>query len=288
MAGAAAEHTLEQETPMQKTFSTPEPIALYVEIGSGDITLHADDVTETVVDVDGKGADETVVEQRGDQIVVIGPRRGGGFLGGGGQLSVHVTLPTRSNLATKLGSADLGVRGTLGSCSLKTGSGDIGLEDVDGDLLVESGSGDLGIRAVTGDTRVKSGSGDIRAERFDGDASISTGSGDVEIGVAAGGVQVKSGSGDMRVREARDGVGLSTASGDLVVDLLARGELHANNVSGDIRVGVPAGIPVWTDVSTVTGSVRSSLHGAGQPEEGQDFIELRAKTVSGDISLEQL
>jgi hypothetical protein len=34
--------------------------------------------------------------------------------------------------------------------------------------------------------------------------------------------------------------------------------------------------------------VRSDLEGAGEPEEGQDYIELRAKTVSGDIQLEQL
>ena len=45
---------------------------------------------------------------------------------------------------------------------------------------------------------------------------------------------------------------------------------------------------MWTDISSVTGSVRSNLQGAGQPAEGQDYIELRAKTVSGDVYLEQL
>jgi hypothetical protein len=45
---------------------------------------------------------------------------------------------------------------------------------------------------------------------------------------------------------------------------------------------------VWTDLTTVSGAIRSSLEGAGQPTEGQDHIELRAKTVSGDIVLTQL
>ena len=72
------------------------------------------------------------------------------------------------------------------------------------------------------------------------------------------------------------------------MDRMRRGQLTAKNVSGDIRVGVPAGVPVWTDITSLTGSVRSNLEGAGEPEEGQDFIELRARTVSGDVHLEQL
>jgi hypothetical protein len=272
---------------MQKTFSTPEPIELYVELGSGRLTLRTDAGTETVVDVEGKLADEVSVEQHGNRIAVIAPRRAG-FFGNGNSLDVHVALPHDSKLVTKLGSADLAATGRLGDAALKTGSGDIELDEVSGDLLVESGSGDITLGSVEGGTRIKSGSGNVDAGRFGAEASISTGSGDVEIGIARQGVQVKSGSGDMRVREAQDGVALSTASGDLVVDSLHRGELRASNVSGDIRVGIPGGVPVWTDVSTVTGSVRSTLVGAGRPEDGQDYIELRAKTVSGDILLEQL
>ena len=52
-----------------------------------------------------------------------------------------------------------------------------------------------------------------------------------------------------------------------------------------MRIGVPAGVPVWTDISTVSGRIRSDAEGAGQPAEGQHHIEVRAKTVSGDIVL---
>lgn len=272
---------------MQKTFDTPAPTSLYVELGSGEVTLRCDEVAQTTVDVSGRLAEEFVVEQRGDQIVVLGPRNRGGFFNGSDKASVHVTMPSGSALATKLGSANVTCSGRLGETRIKTGSGDISLDLIDGEALVEAGSGDISVNETTGELRAKSGSGNVEIGQAGASVSVSTGSGDTEIGTAARSVSVKSGSGDMTVRRAQDDVSLSTASGDLVVETMLRGQLQAKNVSGDIRVGIPAGVPVWTDLSTVTGRVRSSLQGAGQPDEGQDWVELRAKTVSGDIHLEE-
>jgi hypothetical protein len=272
---------------MQKTFETPEPTSLYVELGSGSLTVACDDeVTRTTVDVTGKYADDVTVEERGRQIVVLAPKNRSTFFGND-KTDVHVTMPSGSSLATKLGSADVACTGRLGETRIKTGSGDVSLDLVDGKALVEAGSGDIEVGEVTSDLRAKSGSGDVEVGRAAGPASVSTGSGDVEIGTAAAAVTVKSGSGDLRVRDAHDDLSVSTASGDLVVEQMRRGQLHAKNVSGDIHVGIPEGVPVWTDISSVTGQVSSDLVGAGQPAEGQDYIELRAKTVSGDIRLEQ-
>ena len=121
-----------------------------------------------------------------------------------------------------------------------------------------------------------------------GAVTVSTGSGDVEIGTSGSAAVVKTGSGDLRVGESYDDVSLATGSGDFVIDHAHRGRLTAKGASGDVRVGIPAGTPVWTDLTTVSGAIRSSLEGAGQPAEGQDHIELRAKTVSGDIVLTQV
>jgi DUF4097 and DUF4098 domain-containing protein YvlB len=272
---------------MQNIFSTPGPASLYVEIGSGDVAVRVEDTDRTVVDVDGKYADEVVVEQRGTEIVVIAPKHHPGLFGSS-DLQVRATVPAGSDLATKLGSADVSATGRLGAARIRTGSGDVRLQDVDDEVVVETGSGDLLVGSAGGELRVKSGSGDVAVTHLGGPGSVSTGSGDVEIETAAGPVAVKSGSGDLRIRDARNGVELGTASGDLQVVRLHRGRLTAKNVSGDIHVGVPAGIPVWTDITCMTGSVSSDLEGAGQPAEGQDYIELRAKTVSGDITLEQL
>jgi DUF4097 and DUF4098 domain-containing protein YvlB len=80
---------------------------------------------------------------------------------------------------------------------------------------------------------------------------------------------------------------VTTASGDVTIETFHVGALQAKAVSGDVRVGIVAGVPVWTDVSTVSGHISSSLDGAGQPADGQPFVELRATTVSGSIVLEQ-
>ena len=273
---------------MQKTFSTPEPVSLLVELGSGDLVVHTDETSETVVDVDGTHADQVVVEQRGDSIVVLAKQSRSGLFTSSRDLSVHVSLPHDSRLSTKLGSADVVVHGRLGETRLKSGSGDIRVDVIAAPAYLETGSGDISADRIDGPLEIKSGSGDVFLEEIGGPAKVSTGSGDVQVTTAREPVQVKSGSGDLRIKEAFEDVALSTASGDLVVDRMQRGQVAAKNVSGDIRVGVPGGVPVWTDISSMTGSVRSNLDGVGEPTEGQDYIELRAKTVSGDISLEQV
>ena len=273
---------------MQQSFDTPGPISLYVELGSGDLNVHAEDVSETTVTVDGRDADDVTIEQRGNQIAVLAPQKRTGFFGSSSELAIIVVLPQDSEVSTKLGSADMSGSGRFGTTKVKTGSGDVDLEELGSQALVETGSGDIEIGSVAEELRIKTGSGDVSVDRVGGSTNISTGSGDVELGTAVGDVQVKSGSGDMRVKEALSDVALSTASGDLDVGRMHRGALAAKNVSGDIRVGIPENVPVWTDISCITGQVSSNLQGAGQPEEGQDYIEVRAKTVSGDIHLEQV
>jgi DUF4097 and DUF4098 domain-containing protein YvlB len=271
---------------MHKSFSTPDPVSLFVELLGGDLVVRTGEVSETVVEVSGQDAEAVRVEQHGEEIMVLA--RPGGFFGSSPHVSVQVSLPHDSRLSAKLGSADVRVEGRLGASTVKAGSGDVQIEELGAGAVIETGSGDVRIDAVTGALKVKCGSGDVVLDRLDGHAEVLTGSGDVLVASAREALTAKSGSGDLRVREALEDVVLTTASGDLVVDVMHRGQLTARNVSGDIKVGIPGGIPVWTDITSTTGSVRSNLAGAGQPKEGQDFIELRAKTISGDVYLEQL
>ena len=274
---------------MERTFDTPEPIQLYVELGSGEVRIDATDTTTTEVTATGPGSDDVTVEQSGNRIAVIGPKRRTGFLGGSdAKIQLTVTAPTGSALVTKTGSADQHVSGTLAQVSARSGSGDIQLDTITGATVADTGSGNITVNDAGADVRIKSGSGDIGVASVAGTCGISTGSGDVTIGAAGGSVVLKSGSGDLRVGQAHGDVSLSSASGDLVVDTQHRGGLVAKNASGDVRVGIPGGVPVWTDVSTVTGRISSNLEGAGQPQSGEDYIEVRAKTVSGDIALKQL
>jgi len=274
---------------MEQHFDTPRPVSLYVELGKGRLTITATDTTQATVTVDGGHAEDVIVEQNGDQLAVIGPRQRVGFFGGGEpSLDITVTVPTDSDLVTKTGSADLAASGSFGHAKVKSGSGDVELDRFTGHVVVDTGSGAVRVAEVEGDLRIKSGSGDVEAGAVEGSLAISTGSGDITVDRCRGTALVKSGSGDLTVTTAYSDVSLSSASGDLRVGIMHRGAFTAKNASGDIRVGIPAGIPVWTDVSSVTGRIGSDLQGAGQPGPGEDYIEVRAKTVSGDIVLEQI
>jgi DUF4097 and DUF4098 domain-containing protein YvlB len=273
---------------MQRTFSTPDAISLFVAIGSGNVVLDAAAVVETEVQITGDGADDVTVEQRGDEVHITAPPRIGGLFSGRSGLDVHVSLPTGSRVVTKLGSADLTATGELGTVSLKTGSGSVRLESVTGDAEVHTGSGDVTLDSVEHDLRVTSGSGDLELGDLGGAASVTTGSGSIRLGAVAAEVLAKTGSGDLRVRETSGDAALRTGSGGIVVERASRGQLVARTGSGDVRVGIPAGVPVWTDIQSGSGHVHNGLQGVGEPAADQDYLELRAKTGSGSVYLEQL
>ena len=272
----------------QHRFETHLPVDLFVEIGKGRVHVFCTDTTESTVKIEGRDADQVHVQQDGDQITVVAPRQRTGFFGNDSSLKVNIAVPTKSNVATRTGSADVAIEGLAGAATIRSGAGDVSIDAVANASVVETGSGDIRVDDCQGELKVKSGSGDVRVDHVGGAVAISTGSGDVEIGTSLGSTVVKTGSGDLRVGEAHTDVAMSTASGDFVVDHARSGRLMAKGASGDIRVGIPAGVPVWTDITTVSGTIHSSLASTGQPGEGQDHIELRAKTVSGDIVLSQI
>lgn len=272
---------------MNQSFQTPAPVALHVDLPAGSLTVEATDTDESVVDVTGPRAEEFAVELQGRTLSVIAPK--GRFLG----LStddhvVRVVVPVQSDLTVRTGSAGVETTGTLGTVRVKTGSGDVDLERATGPVMVDSGSGRIRCYEATAEVRIKSGSGDVDLGDVHGTTGISTGSGDVVVGVVHERTVIKTGSGDLELKRSEADVTLSTASGDLVIGRAPRGKIAAKNVSGDVVVGIPVGTPVWTDVNTVTGSVASNLQSAGRPAEGQDYVELRATTVSGDVRLVQV
>jgi DUF4097 and DUF4098 domain-containing protein YvlB len=271
---------------MNRQFETHQPIDLVVEIGKGRVRLLATATTETTVDVEGPDADDVVVTFENNQLEVIGPKHGGIF-SKDNRLDVRVNLPTDSNVAVKTGSADIEVGGQVRDGRLKTGSGDIRCDTFAGSASIDTGSGDIEVSEAHAALQVKSGSGDVSVGSCIGDLSVSTGSGDVEIGASNGRTVVKTGSGDLKVVTANADVSLTTGSGDLSIGTARRGRVVAKGASSDVHIGIPAGTPVWTDINTVTGKIRSNLESVGAPGEGQDHIELQARTVSGDITLTQ-
>lgn len=269
-------------------FETHEPVRLFTEIGKGTVQVTATDTTETHVQVAGRDADQVVVRQDGRQISVIGPKQRGMISFGGDRLDVLVTVPVRSDVSVRTGSADVTLTGTFGNGQLKSGSGDVVVDTVEGPLLVETGSGDVRVESARAELKAKSGSGDIMVVTAAATTMVSTGSGDVQLVSTSGTAVVKTGSGDLKVGDAGADLSFSTGSGDLVVRNAQRGRLTAKGASGDLHIGVRAGVPVWTEISTVTGDIRSNLQGAGEPREGAEHLELRARTVSGDVVLTEV
>ncbi len=270
---------------MQHTFETPGPVDLYVELGAGHVAVEATGTTTSTVEITGPRSDEFTVEQRGTHLVVVPPKSR--FFGNVEAHAVRVEVPGGSALTGKLGSADIRADGSYGAVRLKSGSGDVELDESSAPVVIESGSGDILGHRLGGDVRIKSGSGDVAVDSLGATTGISTGSGDVQLGEVGRQTVIKSGSGNLRIARSRAALNLFTASGDVAVGAAPAGTLSIKGMSGDVRIGVPTGTPVWTDISTVNGRVASNLTSAGKPADGQDYLEVRATTVSGDIVLEQ-
>lgn len=274
------------------SFDTPEPIDLYVENGRGLVDVTATDTTETTVRITGERAEEYDVRDLADgrgprRIAIIAPSRSGGIFGKDPRAEIVVEVPVASGLAVKVGSSDVATHGRFADTHVDTGSGDVALDVVDGSTVVQSGSGDLVAEHLAGDARIKSGSGDIRVNRADSDLLVTTGSGDVQVDGARGELAIKTGSGDAQVRSLAGEVIFTTGSGDLVIGEAASGRVTAKTASGDVRIGVLPGTPVWTDVRTASGRLASDLPPTGEPAPDQPYLEVRATTASGDVTLHQ-
>ncbi|GAA1510364.1 DUF4097 family beta strand repeat-containing protein [Nocardioides humi] len=270
--------------PLRQVLDTPGPVRLHVESGRGRIVVHAAEQQTTDITLTGPRADEVRVTQDGRRVTVLAPKPRNGIFGRGDELLIEVVVPVDSDLVARSGSAAITASGRLMTTRVKSGSGAVALDQAT-TVVVATGSGDVTVAEVDGDARVRTGSGAVDLGRIARSASVSTGSGDVCLGQALGTAVVKTGSGDLEVGESRGDLTSKTGSGDVVVRTARRGRIFVKGASTRVHVGVPVGTPVWTDVTSVTGRVTSTLPPVGRPEPGADHVELRATTVSGDIAL---
>lgn len=277
---------------LDRTFDTPEPIELHVENGRGRVDVSATSTSVTTIRITGERAEDYDVRDLADgvgarRIAILAPRGSAGFFGRDPGAEIVVEVPAASALSARVGSSDVLAHGHFGDTRIDSGSGDVVLDVVDGSTVVQSGSGDVSAEHLVRDARIKSGSGDVRVTRTDADLVVTTGSGDVRVDAAGGELAVKTGSGDAQVGALAGEVVFTTGSGDLVVGEAAPGRITARTASGDVHIGVVPGTPVWTDVRTASGRLSSSLPVTGEPGPDQPFLEVRASTASGDVTLHQ-
>jgi DUF4097 and DUF4098 domain-containing protein YvlB len=264
---------------MEKTFETPGPLTVMVELAAGRIELetHAEPrayVALEGLDEESRGlVEQARVELReragAQELVIEAPERkgwGGFFLGGRRGFDLRVRCPEGSALRVQSKSADIRGRGRFGTVDISTASGDLAIEE------------------IAGDARLKSVSGDVEVAKVAGEASAQSTSGDVKVGRVAGSLTISSVSGDLLVSDAAGNVGANTVSGDQRLEAVREGSVHLQSVSGDVNVGIRRGSRVYLDCNTMSGDTSSDLEVSGGPvSEDGPLVELRAKTVSGDI-----
>ena len=265
---------------MQRSFDVSAPVELEVRLSSGEVTIDPSldgrvEVELTAHDDDSQRlVDEARVElqDRSDRprVIVEVPQKRGGFSFSFGRqgITCRVRCPEGSVVTAKTKSADLTVRGTIGSVNFTTASGDLDLD------------------RVSGGVNAKSASGDVSAREIGGDVSIQSASGDVSLEVVRGAASVTSVSGDVRIDEAYDDLNANTVSGDQKHSAVMRGRVAAQSVSGDVSIGVRRGSKVFLDCNTLSGDTSSELELTGDAPDGDGpLVEIKAKTVSGDIQI---
>ncbi|HXY84106.1 MAG TPA: DUF4097 family beta strand repeat-containing protein [Gaiellaceae bacterium] len=268
------------------TFDTPGPVGLDLELPLGRVELETVEGTTTHVDLEGssefedimaKAIVEAVQRGNGHQVRVEVRDRTGLIIriGNAPTMRLRVSCPPEADVVVRTKSADVRARGSYGSFEAKTASGDVGLD------------------RVNGDARLKTASGDVAIERAGGTVQVQTASGDVALQKARGDVAVQAVSGDVWLKDASRSVRVNTVSGDQRLEAVVEGAVQAESVSGDVLIGVRRGARVYVDAKTVSGSTSSELeltdapagHDAGADEGDGPMVEVRAKTVSGDIAI---
>jgi len=265
---------------MQKTFEVQGPVELDVRLTSGDIEV--DPAAEGRVEVELIAHDEESqrlvdnarieINQHGHRptVLVDVPQKRGFSISifGRSGIECRIRCPHDSGLSVRTKSADISTRGTIGG------------------LNVATASGDLDIDRVSGGVNIKSASSDFSAREVRGGVNIQTASGDIDLSIAHGPVNVTSVSGDISIGEAYDNVNANSVSGDQDHGAVMQGIVAAHSVSGDVTIAVRRGSKAFLDCTTVSGDTTSELELTSDAPAGDGpLVEIRAKTVSGDIRI---
>jgi hypothetical protein len=277
------------------TFQTPEPISVTVEIEVGDIRIVASERTDTTVEVrpsdaakkaDVAAAEQTRVEYSGGRLVVKGPKgwRRYSFRGPGQSIDLQIELPAGSHVRAQAGVATLHCTGPLGECRHQGGVGDVQIEQA-GPVVIKTGAGDITVDRALGHAEVTTGTGAVHIGTADGSAVVKNSNGDTWIGEVTDDVRVNAANGRISIDHAHAAVTAKTANGDVRLGEVERGAVLAQTAMGTLDVGVRDGVAAWLDLNTHFGNVHNDLEAGGQPDPGEDTVEVRARSSYGDITV---
>ena len=235
------------------------PVRLLVDNASGRIEVRASSRSGVDVTIDAIDPDGVDVMQLGDLIEVRRRTRRG-------RVTVVALVPEGSQVEIATASADTRLVGALGSVRARSSSGDLEVEQA-ASVDAKASSGDIRVVSSAGDVHAATSSGDVEVRHVGGRLTASLSSGDVTATHVSGDLEVASTSGDIEVRR---------CDGD---------ELTLRCVSGDVLLGLPSGIRVEPDLSTVSGSTKLPPPANALATTDRRRVRLRIKTISGDITI---
>jgi DUF4097 and DUF4098 domain-containing protein YvlB len=183
--------------------------------------------------------------------------------------SAHLRLGVPPGLSYNItaGSADISISADIARSRVISGSGDISLSTAT-DLAATTGSGDIAIRDVLGEA-----------------ARVKTGSGNIVLSQAHCPVSAKSASGDVMIKSLHYAeLRASSGSGDISVPSTT-GSVDLRSASGSLTIGIADDLPAWLDLDSVSGGIRIALESSNQPEPGEPYVTVRARTASGEIAV---
>lgn len=252
-----------------ETFAVTGPATVSVTVKSGSVDVRSAATDRVRIVIKGDDVDSWQVSQLGDSIALEPERRSAWRVR---TVRVLVEVPDATDLTVSTASADVQVVGTLGQVRVKTASGAVRTDAVE-HLDVQTASGDTHAGGIDATAEFASASGDVFVERVGGRLSVTTASGDVTVSHAADDVEIGSASGDVRVEH---------YDGD---------DITVKTISGDVALGLPAGIRVEPDIRTLSG--RTTLpEPRPTPQASADVprrvVRVGLRTVSGDIAVRRV
>ena len=270
-------------------FDVDAPARVVIAMPSGDVEIYESN-NGVEVELSGK-TDGITVSQAGNTVSIAADKRTTFFTSATTRAAIGV--PAGTDLELSGASLDLISRAPLGDVRARSASGDIRFTTAAG-LQVKTASGDLRFEAVSGDCEITAASGDVIGDVIDGELRANVASGDIRVGRVGRDVVIKSASGDTQ---------LDRADGDYI---------SIRSMSGDIVIGLPAGIRLDFDLDAPSGNVNmprpaapappappgrpgaSRAEGQGEPrsdvrldDDRRRLVRVYAKTVSGDINIQR-
>lgn len=234
-----------------------------IGIPVGFIEVRTGPVGSIEVTLESGAAGDFEISKVGDRVTVRHPSR---WSLRGRSCRLLVIAPPLSDVSVDSASAEVRLSGKFGVVRVRTASGDVDI--------------DLAARL-----EVTTASGDVACAGVDQDASFTSISGDCTVTRVGGRLEASLTSGDLRVERCTGDLQFGSTSGSARVGCCNGNDISLRSISGDVRLGLPAGIRVEADLSTVSG--RAHLPDAAPSTGERRPVRLKVKTVSGDIRLER-